>query len=1026
MRLTADQEKAIKTLDKNVIVNAGAGTGKTEVLTRRYVELLKEKVIKNSLSIESIVAITFTLKATHEMKERISERVSSHDFDSKWVQEIENSTINTVHGFFSKILREYSYPVKIDPLFEIIEIQEAESLLQRIVEKVLDDLQKEIEYDKNTLLIDFLHQLGIHHYRDLIDQIIEFYHQLKIYSTPLDEIVKRTKEDLISYENTTKSIYLKELLLEARTIFAKNSTLYKFLASERVESLIHSGANLFEKEDFIDELHQLLKKSTIKNQELIDEIIEPIEIYLLSKEKDYLSYYELFFQRIIGEVDLLYRQEKQNLGVLDFSDLEQLVYQLTADPVVLKQIQEKYLYFMVDEYQDINDIQKEIFYRLTKIKNPLDRQNLFVVGDPKQSIYGFRGANIFVFDETRKDILNTGGEEIVFKDNFRSDENVLSPINEIYRKRMEGRYHPLEAARKKDHPAVFTIFPETAANKEEEGNIMASAIDREISLGIKRAGDYSYLLRARTMQEDVTLGLKEREIPFYIMKARGFYSTGEIYDITNLLLYLYDQKDEISLTGVLNGPYFQLSLEEIREILLLRRGEPHHAGEEPIAALSLLERDVEDFIKISEERGLYSLVLEIFDRYSIFEKLNEGEKSYQKQGNLYKFLNMANESDSKFLDLESFLKEILEMKGSDEQMQIEDEDSDVVKIMTIHESKGLGFKEVFVPGISYMKKPDSSKIKINLDIGVALNLNKANIRYNRLKDLEKSRSIVEDDNVYYVAMTRAKENLYLGLSGNTSGYKKLITESLEELLEKKEILEMTLEEEDREKTEIVREEREKIEDSPLIFNKTPETDTLLPFTISTILQYQNKGIEYILNHFHHKEEEEELEMPAFLKGQIIHSFAQQYREEENISERLLKVMAEYNIEEKHLPLFQEYAQNFVLSLNKKDKYDKIFKEYPFTIKVDNNIFNGIIDRIELSENQCKIIDYKLSKQTEANLLKNYELQLIFYGYVCEKLFQREILLEIQNLENRQSIKVEYHEEKKKEMLDTIKSFIQDL
>ena len=168
LRLTKEQEKAVSSINGNIIVNAGAGTGKTEVLTRRYLKIITEKLYADSLPVESAVAITFTVKATNEMKERIREMVlKDGDIDRKLIQDIENSTITTIHSFFAGILRDYSYYAKIDPLFTVMEEKESEEMLGQIAQEVLKELQKKMEADKNSLLLELVGELSIYYFLEL-------------------------------------------------------------------------------------------------------------------------------------------------------------------------------------------------------------------------------------------------------------------------------------------------------------------------------------------------------------------------------------------------------------------------------------------------------------------------------------------------------------------------------------------------------------------------------------------------------------------------------------------------------------------------------------------------------------------------------------------------------------------------------------------------------------------------------------------------------------------------------------------
>lgn len=1022
MNLTTEQQRAVSSIRGNLIVNAGAGTGKTEVLTRRYLEIIKQSVIGGNLPIESVAAITFTVKAANEMKERIRKMAADENLDEKILQDLENSTVTTIHGFFSKILKDYSYYVKIDPLFEIMEEGDAEEILTAITQQVLMELQEESESVKSPLLLQLMEELSIYHFSDLLTEIQNFYKEFRIYSDSLEDLKKRTIDHLNSFDYELNPIDFRYSLEELKGSLKKNTKIYKFLALEENEKVLEGLSTV--EDPFLLELNELLKKSTVKERELIDEISAVIDNVFLSKEKEKIPLYEILFDKILIEIQKRYKSEKERIGMLDFSDLEHLVYEITEIPSIRKELQEKYRYFMIDEYQDINDIQKEIFYRLTSEKEKLDCQNLFVVGDPKQSIYGFRGANIFVFDETREDILASEGEEIVFKDNFRSDRNVMEPVNKIYNIRMAGRFHPLEAHRDKKDISFFSIASGKDFGRVDEGNIMASVIEENAAKGIKSYGDYSFLLSARSLQKEILPGLKEKEIPYYIMRAPGFYETDEIFDMINYLLFLYNEEDQLSLTGVLNSIFYNRHLWEIDELIRYLRGEESDSGEAILSAYDDLISRRENYLEISRKKGIYSLLTEIIKDYEIFEKLNRDFSDYQRQGNLYKLLRLGREADERNLDLEGFLRELLNKKGEDEQMQIEDETSPVVKIMTIHESKGLGFSEVFVPALNRRLLDNRSEIKLHKEFGIAMNLKNANIRYERIGEEEKEKSLVESDNLYYVAMTRAKENLYLGLSGNNGGYKKYISETVEEMTAQNEIAEI-LEVSD---AKVPKGERkiEEITDHPLISNPLLQEKSHPSFNITMVMDYLENGNIQMGEKSREEEEGYELEMPAFLKGQIIHTFAEKYENPNDTDSLLDSVLEEFHVETKYRYLFETYADNLAEFLESDLKYDRILREYPFSIRIDDYTFNGVIDRIEITRDCVRIIDFKLSGQKKESLAKRYRLQMVFYGYVCEKLFNKKISLEIYNMEKKEIIPISYDEKRKEAMKNKIGYFLEEI
>ncbi|HEY4544289.1 MAG TPA: UvrD-helicase domain-containing protein, partial [Tissierellaceae bacterium] len=389
-----EQVKAIKTIDENVVVNAGAGTGKTKVLTDRYIEILENGNLPKGREVESIVAITFTNKATQEMIERIRSLIESKtDQDDKWIRyfrDLEKANISTIHGFCGDILRENPIEAGIDPYFEILDDVKGGRILYSTSYKVVNDY-----LDNNDRFIDFLKNQKLDRIDSLSSDFVSLYNAIRTYSVTFDKIRKDTNDLLDSLEYSNLDIErIKEITLELIEKFTKRSKLVKFSETKEFNDFIN---NTIDKDVYyyLEEIVNNLGTSK-KEIELQNELIERINKVMLSKELEYKWMYNLIID-IIERIDIEYTEEKRINGYLDYDDLQILVLKLLNNKEVLMKYQNKYKYFMIDEFQDTNELQKQIFYKLTSVNQPLDRNNLFVVGDPKQSIYRFRGADVDIF-----------------------------------------------------------------------------------------------------------------------------------------------------------------------------------------------------------------------------------------------------------------------------------------------------------------------------------------------------------------------------------------------------------------------------------------------------------------------------------------------------------------------------------------------------------------------------------------------------------------------------------------------------
>ena len=296
-------------------------------------------------------------------------------------------------------------------------------------------------------------------------------------------------------------------------------------------------------------------------------------------------------QSLLQLYDLIlknYQEMKFTQGKLDNEDLQLRTVNLLKNVETVSQnIRGQYEYYMIDEYQDTNELQYELVNLLT---NNLNESNLFIVGDPKQSIYGFRGADVRVFDETKQKIVEHNGEVISLQENYRSLRDVVGFVNyffdrqfqEVLENEFDVRYEPLNKARGAAGNGSVEIILRQEDDEVPESVFIAqkikSMIDSKEEIW-KRGddnnekprpieyGDITILIRARRHLPIIEVALNEFGIPYLTSGGIGFYQRQEIYDIWNYLHFLINpEKNNTSLIGVLRGPAFGISDVEIYEI----------------------------------------------------------------------------------------------------------------------------------------------------------------------------------------------------------------------------------------------------------------------------------------------------------------------------------------------------------------------------------------------------------------------------------------------------------------------------
>src|SRR3989440_7955561 len=449
--LEPEQKIAAHTLDRHLSVTAGPGAGKTFVLVERYLEILRTK----KGSVDNIVAITFTNRAANEMRQRVRDRIdsllrtSSDTERQTWLRHkrtLEGGVITTIHGLCSRLLHEFPVEANIDPQFVLLDEHQAAMMLEAVVEESL----AEAIYKDEEIILQFTQGTGR---AAFVNALVELHRKYRGEGLSLDQIEKLTLANHaseIDYFRALKELdtYVDQLLSANRLTPAAEvkraraaqewPTLRSILAQPPNEKTI--GAYTQAIEDFwearpskgrhtsIESIDELLWGVDSKSENRLAGKLPAIGFDLLARG------YSLAILKLLREIDRRLDDEKQRLSVLDFDDLQLRTLRLLDHPSVLARVSERYRYFLVDEFQDTNGLQRDLLTKLALLRGT----NLFIVGDRKQSIYGFRGADVDVFSEMTETIKDAGGAEQPLQLNFRSQKPLIDCLNFLFAKIFES------------------------------------------------------------------------------------------------------------------------------------------------------------------------------------------------------------------------------------------------------------------------------------------------------------------------------------------------------------------------------------------------------------------------------------------------------------------------------------------------------------------------------------------------------------------------------------------------------------
>ena len=623
---------------------------------------------------------------------------------------------------------------------------------------------------------------------NIVGDFSQIYNNIRTVGMSFKEVMDNTLKYIGSLEIKEEFIEeIKDILIYLMENLSKRSKIYKLKSDPLWENFRN---NNYKKEDiftYIEYIQDNLGSSS-KELEKQDRLKELLNSILLVKEKENLWLYKTVLN-LLMEIDERYKNLKREVGGLDYDDLQILVLELLDNEEVKKKYQEKFKYFMIDEFQDTNELQKKIFYKLASIDAPLDRENLFIVGDPKQSIYGFRGADIEVFYDVIHDIKSYGEDNIItLKKNYRSIDTILEFVNNIFVNLMGDKYDGLIANKASKNAIDVEIIENPDLEKVEgidnstlaniyEAETIAKRIKDLVNNNKYKYGDFALLFRSTTRNYIYEKALKDYNIPYFNSSGKRYFYRQEVIDLINALKAISNPYDNIATIGFLRSPMIGLRDDTI--YLLLRNKEENLYKtmiifqDNPIILDN--EKDkiqeaievIDYFIDIKDLYGISNIVQELVEKTLFIETLLLKADGEQSIANVYKFLELTRAYDGENSpSLEDYIDYLEDIRlGSEGEGIIKSEDDNVVNIMTIHGSKGLQFPVVIIPEMARDIRGYTPNILFNKDLSIGIKTEDNRALYDALKKDYDYKDKEETKRVLYVAMTRAKELLILGNQG---------------------------------------------------------------------------------------------------------------------------------------------------------------------------------------------------------------------------------------------------------------------
>ncbi len=865
MEWTNEQKNVINFRNRNILVSAAAGSGKTAVLVERIIKRITDK--QNPVDIDKLLVVTFTKAAAAEMRERIGNAIEKcleeNPEDENFRKQqtlIHNAQITTIDSFCLFVVRNHFEEIALEPNFRIADIGEIQLLEMDVLNEVFEKEYQKAKEGGNQSFLQLVDAYSDKRSNKAVkDMVAKIYRQSASNPWPAEWITALTKpyeveskEELLETELMAgvfayvKSLLmdmpaklerLKEVALEpdGPEKYAQNleRDLKLFQGLEDIDSYEKLGefcANLESSMGSLTAIRNFTGDTAKKDLVSCDRNVIKKEIKDLNNRYFSLNLVDMVEQlkrmRPVTEelvrLSLLYlkamEEKKKEKRIMDFSDIEHAALRIFVDqeskelrPTALE-FQKQFEEIMIDEYQDSNQVQEEIMCAISR------EDNMFMVGDVKQSIYRFRLARPELFMEkfNTYDLTESKRQRIDLHKNFRSREEVLHFTNDVFYKIMDADLGNVVYDKEAElnyganykssgdmnaEVLLYELEPqeeersvdtdELSARQLEARMIAERILELKKTLQITdkatgelrplRNSDIVILLRSLSgWGNEFASVLEDCGVPAHVATSTGYFSATEVQIVLSFLKILDNPYQDIPMAAILNSPIVGLDDEEMAEISL-KEGANSFAE----AALKQMEEATEGKLYVfrqlfdslrqkTTDTPIHLLVEMVLEDTGYGDYVTALPAGKQRRANLDMLVEKAIAYEkTSYKGLFHFIRYIDQLQKYEVdfgEADVTGENEDVVRLMTIHKSKGLEFPVVFVSGISklFNERDSRDKMAIHPDMGLGLDeiqisprIKRKCLIHSEIADRIRRDNLGEELRVLYVALTRAKEKLIL-------------------------------------------------------------------------------------------------------------------------------------------------------------------------------------------------------------------------------------------------------------------------
>ncbi len=861
---TNEQQQAIDDRDLDILVSASAGSGKTTVLVER---LMQE--ILTGTGVNELLVVTFTKAAAQEMKAKIKsaleQRLNKHEKLKIDLREqlnlIDAANISTIDAFCLDVIHRFYYVIDLDPSFSVL-TDETQAALMR--ERALQEIESEfLENDDQAFIAFYENFAGDRSAESARDLLLDLYNYAMAKPDYRDWLKNLPTQYEIGDDVTHSKLWQKNikpyLLITFSDLKEKLEQLLATAAMETKElAKVKDSFQLFDKclqnylvsiesDENYDKQRELLRsclftsfrKSSKWDEDLLDFYEECVELKKDTSEQVFTSFtsfyatdekeqiallnkgHQIMTAIVKAELALIERfdQLKRAENLVDYSDMEQFAYQILSQDTSNSQMarsfyQTKFKEILVDEYQDINPLQERILQLIKKD----GQNNLFMVGDVKQSIYGFRQAEPSLFlhkyQEAAKD-ENKQDERILLSANFRSTKPVIKLVNQVFDHVLTTDFGGIDYQKEGQLVLGANYYPEKLPQASEliysekdgqDGSTNAEDEDEidsaEIAMVINRIkqfknenlqvydtqtkekrnfkySDIAILTRSRSDNLAIMQEFAKNDIPLLLTDAKNYFQTLELTIVLNYLRIIDNPDQDIPLVAVLRSPLFNFTETDLAKIRVHSKNTDFYdaltsyvaVNDELSQKTKIFLNQLEELRHFAANHRISELIWSIYERTNLLEIMTALPNGKQRRVNLEALYERASSYESAgFKGLYQFINFIERMRRSQKDLAqplVTKEAGDSVRLMTVHGSKGLEFPIVFYIGLQhrYQMRDLSGNYIINAN-NLGLTIRQEHYRADTLLKsydniAQKQQLLEEEARILYVGMTRARQKLIL-------------------------------------------------------------------------------------------------------------------------------------------------------------------------------------------------------------------------------------------------------------------------